>query len=134
MVIASIPKPALTIGKGLMIISLFLAVPLNTYPARESVFEAFQVEKTYKNHVIHTIILMASSCTLAIFFQGVNSYFGLLGGTTGVLMAAGIPGACYIKQVRNYSHKDIIMLVLIAFVTFASFVGAILSIIEPPLD
>ena len=34
MVIASIPKPALTIGKGLMIISLFFAVPLNTYPAR----------------------------------------------------------------------------------------------------
>ena len=81
------------------------------------------------NHILLTVILMVSSCTLVIFFQGVNSYFGLLGGTTGVLMAAGIPGACYFKQAEKLCQKDILMLGFIGLVTFASFIGAILSII-----
>lgn len=38
MVIASIPIPPLLVGKGLMIIALFFSVPLNLFPARESIF------------------------------------------------------------------------------------------------
>ena len=40
-----------------------------------------------------------SSCGIAIAFQKVNSYFGLLGGTAGVMMAGGIPALCYWKLV-----------------------------------
>lgn len=44
---------------------------------------------------------MCSSTAIAIFFRGVNSYFGLLGGTAGVLMAGGIPSLCYFKLRRS---------------------------------
>jgi hypothetical protein len=41
--------------------------------------------------------LMCTSTAIAIGFQKVNSYFGLLGGTAGVMMAGGIPALCYYK-------------------------------------
>jgi hypothetical protein len=41
--------------------------------------------------------LAASSCLIAVSFVKVNSYFGLLGGTAGVMMAGGIPAMCYYK-------------------------------------
>jgi amino acid permease len=40
-VIASIPTKVVTFGKILMLAALFFAVPLNMFPARESLFEAF---------------------------------------------------------------------------------------------
>lgn len=40
---------------------------------------------------------MISSTVIAISFVKVKSYFGLLGGTAGVLMAGGIPALCYFK-------------------------------------
>lgn len=39
--------------------------------------------------------LMCSSTAIAIGFVKVNSYFGLLGGTAGVMMAGGIPALCW---------------------------------------
>jgi amino acid permease len=42
-VISSIPTGVMTFGKILMLASLFIAVPLNMYPGRESLFEAFQI-------------------------------------------------------------------------------------------
>jgi len=45
--------------------------------------------------------LAVSTCTVAISFVGVNSYFGLLGGTTGVLIGCGIPALCYYKLIMK---------------------------------
>jgi len=42
-------------------------------------------------------VLAISSCALAISFVGINSYFGLLGGTAGVLIGGGIPAICFWK-------------------------------------
>ena len=45
-------------------------------------------------------ISVAFSATLtAVLFQKVNSYFGLFGGTTGVMLASTIPMICYIKLI-----------------------------------
>jgi hypothetical protein len=44
-VISSIPIPAVTIGKFMMLGALFFAVPLNMYPARDSLFEAAGINK-----------------------------------------------------------------------------------------
>ena len=44
-------------------------------------------------------MLAFSGCGIAIAFQDINSYFGLMGGTAGVMMAGTIPTICYAKLV-----------------------------------
>jgi asparagine N-glycosylation enzyme membrane subunit Stt3 len=72
----------------------------------------------------------ASSCFIAILFQKVNSYFGLLGGTAGVMMAGGIPALCYVKMMKC-KRNDFIMLGYIAVLTVFAVSGAILSVADP---
>lgn len=89
----------MALGKGIMVIALFVAIPLNMFPARQVFIESFKIDTTTNRaHLILCIGLAASSCLIAIVFQKVNSYFGLLGGTAGVMMAGGIPAMCYWKM------------------------------------
>jgi hypothetical protein len=74
--------------------------------------------------------MAASSCLVAISFVKVNSYFGLLGGTAGVMMAGGIPALCYYKLMKMET-KHYIMLVLIGIITILAMVGAVLSVVVP---
>ena len=99
MVITSIDVIPMTIGKALMCITLYFGIPLSIYPAREIFYDGFNITRNTKNHMILSVILAVSSCGVAITFQHVNSYFGLLGGTAGVMMAGGIPALCYLKLV-----------------------------------
>lgn len=46
-----------------------------------------------------------SSTLIALLFQKVNSYFGLLGGTAGVMMAGAIPTICYAKLIGLNNWK-----------------------------
>lgn len=62
-------------------------------------------------------------------FQKVNSYFGLLGGTAGVMMAGGIPALCYLKMM-NCNRKDLIKVGYIFVLTVFAFSGAILSVVD----
>lgn len=71
------------------------------------------------------------SCGIAIGFQQVNSYFGLLGGTAGVMMAGGIPGICYLKLEDKLRKSDSWLLGIIGTVTIFAFVGALLSVVFP---
>lgn len=72
-----------------------------------------------------------SSCLISILFQKVNSYFGLLGGTAGVMMAGGIPGLCYYNKMKKLSHTESILLGISATVTIFAMFGAILSVVAP---
>jgi amino acid permease len=128
---SSVPSKVMTFGKVLMLISLFLAVPLNMFPARESLFEAFKIEKSGKNYKIITLVLMCSSTTIAITFQKVNSYFGLLGGTAGMMMAGEIPSLCYFKLKPSLTAQDKMFMVICALVTVVAGAGAILSAVNP---
>lgn len=74
---------------------------------------------------------MISSCGVAIAFQKVNSYFGLLGGTVGVLMAGTIPGISYARLKDKMSCADILCLILIGIATVVAFAGAVLSVVDP---
>jgi hypothetical protein len=71
-----------------------------------------------------------SSCIIAISFVKVNSYFGLLGGTAGVMMAGGIPALCYYK-LMPLSTKHYIQMAVIFVVTILAMVGAVLSVVMP---
>jgi hypothetical protein len=73
---------------------------------------------------------MCSSTAIAIVFQNVNNYFGLLGGTAGVMMAGGIPAICYYKLKENKSRVDILLLFICVVVTIISVLGAFLSFID----
>lgn len=101
MVLTSISVWPMTLGKALMIITLFLAVPLSMFPARTILKEALNVQDNNEMHYILSIGLALSSSIIAIAFVKVNSYFGLLGGTAGVLMGGGIPALCYWKTIMK---------------------------------
>lgn len=91
------PFPCLSVqfwsklGKMVMLITLFFAVPLNMLPAREMLFSSIGIEKTNRNHIIVCVALAASSCGIAMGFQNVTTYFGLLGGTAGTMLAGTYP-------------------------------------------
>jgi hypothetical protein len=80
-------KRLVYLGKMMMLITLFFAVPLNMLPAREMLFTSMNIEKTNRNHIIVCIVLAASSCGIAMGFVNVTTYFGLLGGTAGTMIA-----------------------------------------------
>ena len=77
-----------------------------------------------------TSLLAGSSCFVAIMFQQVNGYFGLLGGTAGVLMAGGIPALCFYKLAPNRTPADSLILVFCLCMTLAGLTGAFLSLLE----
>lgn len=81
------------------------------------------------------IFLAFTSSLIAILFVEVNSYFGLMGGTAGVLIGGGIPSFCYWKVLmkNNKKERNYGSYLLIGFcivVTLISFGGAILSVID----
>ena len=81
-----------------MVVALFVAISMNMFPARTVFVEAFNFDSNKNStHITICIILSGLSCFVAITFTQVNSYFGLLGGTAGVMMAGGIPAICYWK-------------------------------------
>jgi len=131
MVITSIKTLPVNIGKILMVIALFIAVPLNLFPARECIYTAFSIERNNRNHIILSFGLAASSCLVAISFQHVNSYFGLLGGTAGVLMAGGLPALCYARVSDKARRRDFFFLLLSLIIVIIGFIGAILSLVDP---
>lgn len=74
---------------------------------------------------------MCSSTAIAIGFQKVNSYFGLLGGTAGVMMAGGIPALCYMKLRPQLTTGDYVLLGMCLVITVLAALGAILSVVDP---
>jgi hypothetical protein len=78
------------------------------------------------------MILMCSSTAIAIGFRKVNSYFGLLGGTAGVMMAGGIPALCYFKLRPQLTVVDKLLLILCLIITLLASAGAILSVVDSP--
>lgn len=131
MVMASIPTVSMLVGKCLMVVSLFFAVPLNLFPARTVIFETFSIEKTNRNHIGISLALAFSGTAIAIFFQQVNSYFGLLGGTAGVMMAGAIPMICYWKLLGINTKKEVAMTGFMVFISLLGILGAVLSVVAP---
>jgi hypothetical protein len=66
---------------------------------------------------------------IAVFFQNINSYFGLLGGTAGVMMAGGLPAICYYKLKGPRTLNQKLLLVFMALISVLGVIGAILSVV-----
>jgi len=75
-------------------------------------------------------VSVAFSATLtAVLFQKVNSYFGLFGGTTGVMLASTIPMICYAKLIGLNSWREKLMAVFMFFISIIAITGGILSVV-----
>jgi hypothetical protein len=81
--------------------------------------------------VILSLSLAFSGTVIAIFFQQVNSYFGLLGGTAGVMMAGLIPMICYYKLIGLNHGKTYALLVFMILISLIGIIGAFMSVIDP---
>eukprot|EP00919_Chromeraceae_sp_WS-2016_P036187 GHVR01085887.1.p1 GENE.GHVR01085887.1~~GHVR01085887.1.p1 ORF type:complete len:132 (+),score=6.03 GHVR01085887.1:2026-2421(+) len=130
MIIASISTTPMMLGKCFMVLSLFFAIPLNFFASRQVFFKAFKLKETQFNHVIVSLIMATSSCLIAILFETVNIYFGLMGGTAGVLMSGGIPALCYAKKIK-LRKRDYASLLICLFVSLFAMIGGILSVVDP---
>jgi len=75
--------------------------------------------------------LAFSGTAIAIFFQKVNSYFGLLGGTAGVMMAGAIPAICFYKLKGLRSWKQQLIMAFMGLISVLGGFGAILSVVSP---
>lgn len=80
--------------------------------------------------------MAASTCILAILFVKINSYFGLLGGTAGVLMSCAIPSICYWKLIikeekEKQTITNYLILIFMTIVSTIAFIGGILSVADP---
>jgi hypothetical protein len=100
-------------------------------------FTSFAIERTKRNHIVVCILLAASSCGIAMGFVNVTTYFGLLGGTAGTMIAGNldnnvgtIPALCYLKLTpRKLSDpKCIIVMVLFSIMTICGFTGAFAAV------
>lgn len=94
-------------------------------------YETFGIEKNNKNHYILSLSLAFSGTIIAIFFQKVNSYIGLLGGTAGVMMVGTIPMICYFKLFGLKSWREKAMGIMMVMVSLLAMIGAFLSVIFP---
>ena len=75
---------------------------------------------------------MALSGTLiAILFQKINSYLGLIGGTAGVMTIGVIPTVCYYKLIGLTTWKEKVMAGFMAVVSVVGMIGGILSVVYP---
>jgi hypothetical protein len=92
-------------------------------------YESFQLEKSNKNHIILSLSLAFSGTLVAVFFQSINSYFGLLGGTAGVMMAGGVPSICYYKLKGPRTLNQKMLLAFMGIVSILGAFGAILSVV-----
>lgn len=131
LVISSIVTTIMSIGKVLLLVAIFFSIPLNTYPAREVLFESFEIERNNKNHILLSLGIAFSGTIIGFFFQNVSGYFGILGGTAGVLMAGGFPALCYYKLKGLRTNNQKMLVAFIAIIGFCAAIGAILSVADP---
>ena len=77
-----------------------------------------------------SLILALSGATIAIFYSSVTAYFGLLGGTTGTLMAGTIPAVCYLKM-KGELTKPLHLLIIVFYgaMTIIGITGGIVSVV-----
>lgn len=76
------------------------------------------------------MVYISSSFLIGLLFQGVSSYFGLIGGTVGVMMASGIPLACFYKLI-TINSKDMMIMAFMIILSILCFLGAMQSIFNP---
>jgi amino acid permease len=130
LVISNIPTWPLLVGKIFLVASLYFSLPLQIFAAREYLYEALDLERNDANLKRLNIGFIGSSFVLGLFFEGVTTYFGLIGGTVGVMMAGFIPLACYYKLI-TLTDADKFMMAFVAVVSAICFVGAVYSVISP---
>ena len=128
-VMSSLQTIPMSIGKLTTCFALFISVPLNIFPARQVTFKALELKNTTKNHVIISLVLSFSGCLIAIVFRKVNSYFGLLGGTAGMMICGAVPMICFVKLIGLSTWKDKLLAGFMVLTSILGMVGAILSVV-----
>lgn len=78
--------------------------------------------------MILSLSLAFSGTIIAILFQNINSYFGILGGTAGVMMAGGLPAICFYKLKGPRTLNQKLLLIFMAAISCLGIFGAILSV------
>ena len=67
---------------------------------------------------------------ISIGFQQITSYYGIIGGVSGILIACIIPAACLIHKMR-LKAKHMKILSFVGGLSVLAFIGGFLSVINP---
>lgn len=126
----------MVVGKLVLVVNLYIGIPLNMYPARLTITEVLELGPSLRTRYLLCLALALSSFLVAVTFIQVNSYFGLMGGTAGVLIGGAIPAFCFWKGLISkdptlQTAKNYGIVLFCGAIMILSFLGAILSVVDP---
>jgi amino acid permease len=107
----------MTIGKGMMTINIFFAIPLNLSPCRLEVLILLKKDKNTSNlaHHTSTAFLMAACAMVAMFIPHVVTALGILGGICSTSLCATFPAFMLLKvedwTEENKNQKRLVQLI-----------------------
>jgi hypothetical protein len=67
---------------------------------------------------------------VSICFQQITSYYGIIGGVSGIIIACIIPAVCLVRKMR-LKPKHLKILGFVGGVSVLAFIGGFLSVIDP---
>jgi hypothetical protein len=67
---------------------------------------------------------------VSIGFQQITSYYGIIGGVSGILIAFIIPADCLIRKMR-LKAKHLKILAYVGGISVLAFIGGFLSVLDP---
>jgi hypothetical protein len=67
---------------------------------------------------------------VSIAFQQITSYYGIIGGVSGIIIACLIPAACMMRKMR-LKTKHLRILAYVGGVSALAFIGGFLSVLDP---
>jgi hypothetical protein len=73
---------------------------------------------------------VGSSLLVSIGFQQITSYYGIIGGVSGIIIACIIPAACTIRKIK-LKPKHLKILAFVIGTSVLAFAGGFLSVIDP---
>lgn len=94
-----------TIARGMLSLTNMFKVPLLMIPLRESVIEMIGLDKEVWNQFgrrfLMTLLMNSLCFLLACLLESLSKVLGLVGCTTGVLIAFVLPGFMYLEHLRR---------------------------------
>lgn len=97
----------MTIGKGMMTINIFFAIPLNLSPCRLEVLILLKKDKNTSNlaHHCSTAFLLTACAMVAMFIPHVVTALGILGGICSTSLCATFP-AFMLLRVEDWNEEN----------------------------
>jgi len=124
----------MTISKGMMIINLLIAIPLNLNPCRLEVMILLGKDKNASTflHALVTILILFGSAGIAMLIPDIVQAIGIIGGICSTALSYTFPAMMYltVSNLPKMHCKRILVWVLGGITTIAGFTSAVIVTLQ----